>query len=624
MSIGATAVDSRTSLLDLYRDMWRYAKGARGWLSLSSAMLVASQLLKLAVPWFAAKAINTLQHASGTADLVGCLPSIGGILAASLGCWMLHGPGRVIERSVAVRVRRTLSDRLYLRTTQAPLQWHEAQHPAELAHRMSQSSQALSNFTQSQFVYLQNGVNLIGPVIALALLSPMTGVLAVASLLAISATIMAFDRSLMRLAHDENHAERRHAASLLDSLANVSTVLSLGLRDATRRLLSRRLEATFEPLKRSIALNEWKWCAVDLLTLVMTWSLAIVYAWQTSSAGALLIGSVFMVHQYAQQAGGVIGSLASNLQNFSRIRIDYASAAPIWHAPKAPTTERASAAWQHIDLCDLGFERAHDAERPADPEGATRGSLHNISLRLHAGERIALVGSSGSGKSTLLRLLAGHYTPTRGHLEIDGIPSLATRDLAAHAMLIPQEPQVFEASVRENIAFDTACSDDEIAAALRISSFDAVLDGLPEGLQSPVAQAGANLSGGQRQRLCLARGVLAARGASVLLLDEPTSALDPVTEALVYERIDEAFADACIVASVHRMSLLGRFDRVVLMAHGCVVDCGTATELLERQPAFRKMMGSRETGSVEIGAMDAETEAVIRDAIARPLRAAAF
>jgi ABC-type bacteriocin/lantibiotic exporter with double-glycine peptidase domain len=514
---------------------------------------------------------------------------------------MLHGPGRVIERSVAVRVRRALSDRLYARTTQAPLQWHEAQHPAELAHRMSQSSQALSNFTQSQFVYLQNGVNLVGPVVALTLLSPLTGGLAVASLVAISLTIVAFDRALMRLAHRENDAERRHAATLLDCLANVSTVLSLRLREATRRLLSRRLEASFEPLKKSIALNEWKWCAVDLLTLVMTWSLAIVYAWHSSAAGALMLGSIFMVHQYAQQAGGVIGSLASNLQNFSRIRIDYASAAPIWNAPRAPQVERAAEtapAWDYIDLCNLSFDRSPGGDAPLDDEA--RGSLRNISLRLHAGERIALIGSSGSGKSTLLRLLAGHYAATRGHIETDGVSSLAMRDLGSLATLIPQETQIFEASALENIAFDLPCSSEDIAAATRISSFDAVLAGLPQGLDTPIAQAGANLSGGQRQRLSLARGVLAARGSSVLLLDEPTSALDPVTEAQVYERIDQAFPNACIVASVHRMGLLDRFDRVVLMERGHIVDCGTAVDLFERQPLFRKMMGSEsEQAAVE-------------------------
>jgi hypothetical protein len=99
------------SLTALYRHLWAYAAGARGWLLLSSAMLLSSQFVKLLVPWFAAQAIEALQRSGPTASASAALPWIGGIVAVSAGCWLLHGPGRVIERSVAVRVRRALSCR---------------------------------------------------------------------------------------------------------------------------------------------------------------------------------------------------------------------------------------------------------------------------------------------------------------------------------------------------------------------------------------------------------------------------------------------------------------------------------------------------------------------------------
>jgi ABC-type multidrug transport system fused ATPase/permease subunit len=164
--------------------------------------------------------------------------------------------------------------------------------------------------------------------------------------------------------------------------------------------------------------------------------------------------------------------------------------------------------------------------------------------------------------------------------------------LRREATLIAQDAQVFEASLRENIAFDLAHSDAEIIEVARMSGFDRVIEELHAGLDSPVAQGGFNLSGGQRQRLCLARGILAARGSSLLLLDEPTSALDPLSEAAVYDRLREAFPGACIVASVHRMTLLDRFDRVVLMADGRIVDVGTVADLRTRQGLFRKMLGA--------------------------------
>jgi ATP-binding cassette subfamily B protein len=583
------------SCAELYRQMWTYAAGARGRLLLAFAMLIASQLVKLFVPWLAAQAIDTLQKGSAAGTSASALPWVAAILAAFAVSWSLHGPGRVVERSVAVRVRKAITDRLYQRLVDTPLAWHDRHHPGELQHRMGQSSRALFDFTQSQFLYLQGGVNLIGPVVALTLLSTFCGAMSLLGFAAIAFVLFAFDRALMRLAHRENLAERRYGATLLDCLGNMSTVLSLGLSQSTRRSLGRRLDDINGPLARGIVLSEWKWCAVDLMTVSLVWLLVAAYAWQAGGSGALLLGSVFMVYQFAQQAGGVVYTMAGNLQGVARMRTDFAGGDAIWAAPVAQrgradeaATDTGPAAWTRIDVRDVHYEHA-----PAD--GETRaGGVRGVSLRLNRAERIALVGPSGSGKSTLLRVLAGLYDARRGHLEIDGVAHLGLRRLAEHATLIPQEPQVFEGTVRDNLAFDQPHSEAAIAAAVAIGSFDTVLAGLPDGMQTAVAQGGFNFSGGQRQRLCLARGVLAAHGASVLLLDEPTSALDPLTEALVFRRLGEAFADACIVASVHRMSLLAHFDRVVLMVGGEVVDSGSVDDLLERQPMFREMVGQAE------------------------------
>jgi ABC-type bacteriocin/lantibiotic exporter with double-glycine peptidase domain len=122
---------------------------------------------------------------------------------------------------------------------------------------------------------------------------------------------------------------------------------------------------------------------------------------------------------------------------------------------------------------------------------------------------------------------------------------------------------------------------------LRASAFDEVLAAMQGSLDTPLTERGFNLSGGQRQRLCLARGVLAAEGSSLLLLDEPTSALDAATEARVLERIGAAFPDACLIASIHRLSVLDHFDTVVLMEAGRIADAGPRAEVLQRQPQLR-------------------------------------
>ncbi|WP_232424649.1 ATP-binding cassette domain-containing protein, partial [Pandoraea sp. B-6] len=177
---------------------------------------------------------------------------------------------------------------------------------------------------------------------------------------------------------------------------------------------------------------------------------------------------------------------------------------------------------------------------------------------------------------------AGLYLPQHGQLLRDGA-STPWADLRTLATLIPQEAEVFEASVEENLTFGEPADAQSVQAAVHAGAFDDVLQHLPEGLASTLNERGGNLSGGQRQRLALARGALAARGSSLLLLDEPTSALDPLAEARVFDRLYEAFPNACIVASVHRPSLLDRFDTLVVMDGGRVVDAGPRDEVLARR-----------------------------------------
>jgi ABC-type multidrug transport system fused ATPase/permease subunit len=148
---------------------------------------------------------------------------------------------------------------------------------------------------------------------------------------------------------------------------------------------------------------------------------------------------------------------------------------------------------------------------------------------------------------------------------------------------------VFEASLLVNLTFGREYSNQAIERALYLSCLDEVVASLPLGLKTPIVEGGFNLSGGQRQRLALARGLLAAEEASILLLDEPTSALDQATESKVFERLRESLKAVAILASVHRFSALRHFDRVILMAQCRVVDTGTVGELRSRQGLFGQL-----------------------------------
>lgn len=553
------------------------------------ALLSGSQLLKLAMPWMAAQAINSIQSGARS-GMPTAAKWIGAIIALNLVIWLMHGPARVIERSVALRVRRSVADSLYVKLSRAPLNWHEQHHSGDLQHRVNQASGALFGFTECQFIYLQAFVNIAGPLAAMAMLSRLTGGVAVAAFLVVAAITVRFDGALMRLAERENHAERRYTSRLIDFVGNISAVTSLRLQEATRRLLDARLLEVFVPLRRSIALNEWKWCAVDLLSLGLSWGLVLVYAATSAPSGALLLGSLFMVHQYAQQAAGVMASLAANYQSLARRQADFASADMIRAAPgPAEPGPPIDTRWHRLELHGLGYQHP----------GAERGGIQGVSLSLARGERLALVGPSGSGKSTLLRVLAGLYDAAHGHVTVDGVPHLNRRHVGEVATLVPQETEIFEASVRVNLTVDQPLSEQALSEAVHVSALAPLLGELPQGLDTGMSERGFNLSGGQRQRLALARGLLAARDSSLLLLDEPTSALDALTEQTVHQRLDEARPDACIIAAVHRLTLLKYFDRVVFMVAGRVVDIGTVDELVLRQPLFASMQQSGEPATLE-------------------------
>ena len=567
----------------LYTNVWRHAKGVRARYVVALAMLTGSTIVKLLVPWLAARAIDTVQLA-GPGQMTQAALLAAGIFVVYASAWALHGPGRILERSAGLHVRRSVSDALYAKLASLPLAWHQKHHSGEVQQRAQQASQALASFTENQFVYLQNLVNVLGPLVALFLVSTLTGGIAAAGFVAIAFVIVRFDRRLMALATESNRLERRYQVRLLDFLGNISTLLSLRLQAVSRRLVGDRLEAVFAPARESIRVNEAKWCAVDLLTVSLAWGLVAVYAWQAQGGRdgtPLLLGGVFMVYQYAQQAGGVIGSMAANLQNFSRFKVDFASADPIWHAQdRVAAAAPVPGTWQTIKARGLTLTYRRD-------DGA-EGGVRDVALTLVRGDHVAVIGPSGGGKSTLLRLLAGLYEPQRGYFQVDGEARFGLRHLGAIATLIPQEAEIFEASVRDNVTFGHAYPDLALARAAHLCAFDDVVAGLPQGWSTPVAERGLNLSGGQRQRLALARGLLAARDSSVLLLDEPTSALDQVTESRVFGRLRDGLAGTCVIASIHRLSALAYFDKVIVMADGRIVDAGPVAEVLERQPELRR------------------------------------
>src|SRR4051812_29946174 len=192
--------------------------------------------------------------------------------------------------------------------------------------------------------------------------------------------------------------------------------------------------------------NEAKWCAIDLLNNGIRCGLVVLYAWLAwRSEGMILLGTAVMVHQYSQQIGNVVGSMATNWQDLVRYQTDIGSADEIIEAQARPSSSALPIPGDWSEIRIGGLEFSHAGPRGHAP------TLSDVSLTLKRGGRIAFIGESGSGKSTLLRILAGLYEADRVAIAIDGAGRPDLRDLAPVATLIPQDPEVFEGTLTQNI-----------------------------------------------------------------------------------------------------------------------------------------------------------------------------
>jgi subfamily B ATP-binding cassette protein MsbA len=217
-------------------------------------------------------------------------------------------------------------------------------------------------------------------------------------------------------------------------------------------------------------------------------------------------------------------------------------------------------------------------------------ALRGVNATIEAGEIVALVGPSGAGKTTLVNLVPRFYQPQEGVLRIDGIDIAKARlsDLRAAIAIVPQDVQLFRASILENIRYGRiGASNDEVQAAARDANVDEYVRGFPEGYATEVGERGVRLSGGERQRIAIARAVL--RNPRILILDEATSALDSHSEAMIEEALNRLLLGRTTLIIAHRLSTIRRAHKVLFIEAGRVVEMGTHDELLSKDGPYSRL-----------------------------------
>ena len=219
-------------------------------------------------------------------------------------------------------------------------------------------------------------------------------------------------------------------------------------------------------------------------------------------------------------------------------------------------------------------------------------ALNSVSMQIHEGEKIALVGDSGGGKSTFISMLLRFYDPDEGKITINGInlKEYNLQSLKHHISLVTQRVYIFQDTLAANVAYgEDTINEQRVIESLKLAdAYDFVMN-LENGISTVMSESGNNLSGGQRQRVSIARAIY--KHASLLLFDEATSALDNESEKRIQKALDAYTKDKITITIAHRLSTIEHADKILVLQKGAIVASGTHTQLLESSEVYQRLAG---------------------------------
>ncbi len=576
----------KNPLLYLFSKMWGYSKGNRRNVLFYIFLCISANLLLALEPLIIGLFLNTLQIGGVHQETLSRLFFILMLLPLlELGFWSMHGPARVIENKNAFFVRKNYKNYLLRGTMALPMEWHTDHHSGDTIDKIEKGTTALFNFSERTFEVIQGMISLLTAFVVMFFFDPLAAGAALVISIFTFYVLTLFDRRLIPGYKSVNKMENTISAKIFDALSNVTTVIILRVESLVLKSIDAFIQKPFARFHINNKINEWKWFSASIFGRIAVITVVGIYLVSHSATGAVLVGTIYILYGYANQIRDTFFKFAYLYNDIVRYRASVSNTEELSKDFREITLsdeKRLPKNWAQIMIEELSF--SYHTEKGADLH------LDNISLNIKKAERIALIGESGGGKSTFLRIIRDLYHPKTLGLSVNEKQvSNGFASISDSISLIPQDPEIFATTIRENITLGVEYDDEHLKIFTDMARLTQVVDRLPKKLESSIVEKGVNLSGGEKQRLALARGLLASTDKDIILLDEPTSSVDFQNELQIFKNIFESFPQQAIIASVHRLHLLSLFDTVYFFEGGKIIANGTFEELKKSSPDFQKL-----------------------------------